>query len=82
MLHVISVRCVARDLHTIAPGPLSVRAGDGSRHSEEIFFFFLISNCAFEYDDDGDDDIIIVIILLLLLLTSQAVILRLKLQLT
>ena len=22
MLHAISVRCVARDLHTIAPGPL------------------------------------------------------------
>ena len=35
MLHVISAGCVARDLHTIAPGPL-VRVGDGSRRREEI----------------------------------------------
>ena len=36
MLHVISARCVARDLHTIAPGPLGVRVGDSSQLSEEI----------------------------------------------
>ena len=35
-LHVISARCVARDLHTIAPGHLSVRVGDSSRRCEEI----------------------------------------------
>ena len=31
MLHVISARCVARDLHTIAPWPL-----ERTRRSEEI----------------------------------------------
>ena len=40
MLHVISARCIARDLHTVAhvcaQGHLSVRVGDGSRRSEEI----------------------------------------------
>ena len=36
MLHVISTWCVARGLHTIAPGHLSIRVGDGSRRSEEI----------------------------------------------
>ena len=35
MLHVINVRCVACDLHTIAPMHLSVRVRDGSRHSEK-----------------------------------------------
>ena len=35
MLHVISARCGAPDLHTIAPGP-SVIVGDGFRCSEEI----------------------------------------------
>ena len=35
MLHVMSARCVARDWHTIAPEPLSVRVGDSSRRSEE-----------------------------------------------
>ena len=33
MLHVISVRCFARDLHT---GRLSIHFGDSSRRSEEI----------------------------------------------
>ena len=36
MLHVISAQCVARDLHAIVPGRLSVRLGDSSRCSEEI----------------------------------------------
>ena len=36
MLPVMSARCVARDLHTVAPGHLSVRVGDSSRRSEEI----------------------------------------------
>ena len=33
MLHVISARCVTRDLHSVAPGPL---AGDSSRRSKKI----------------------------------------------
>ena len=36
MLHVMSVRRVARDLHTIAPWPLERRVGDSWRRSEEI----------------------------------------------
>ena len=36
ILHVMSARCVARDLHTVAPGHLNVCVGDRSRHSEEI----------------------------------------------
>ena len=36
MLHVMSVLCVARDLHTVAPGPLERRVGDSSRRNEEI----------------------------------------------
>ena len=32
----IFARCVARDLHKLAPGHLSVRVGDGSRRSGEI----------------------------------------------
>ena len=47
-LHAISARCVARDLHTIAPGPLECKCwrqfetqrGDCKK----------ISNCAFECD--------------------------------
>ena len=35
MLHVMNARYVVRDLHTIAPRHLSVRAGDSSRRSEE-----------------------------------------------
>ena len=35
MLHVISALCAARDLHTIAPGPLE-RVRDGSRRSKDI----------------------------------------------
>ena len=35
MLHVKSARCVARDVHTVAPGHISVRVGDRSRCSEE-----------------------------------------------
>ena len=60
MLHVISAQCVASDLHTIVPGPLSV--ADSSQHSEEIlkiksctfvcdffffFFFFLVFKIIF-----------------------------------
>ena len=36
MLHVISARCVARDLHTIAPGSLERTCWNGSRRSKEI----------------------------------------------
>ena len=38
MLHVISAWMVARDLHTIAPGPLerTIHVGDSSRRNEEI----------------------------------------------
>ena len=36
MLPVTSAQCVARGLHTMRPGHLSVRVGDGSRCSEEI----------------------------------------------
>ena len=36
MLHIISARCVARDLHTIAPGPLERTCWRRSRRSEEI----------------------------------------------
>ena len=47
MMHVMSARCVARDLHTIAPGPLErATVGDGSRRNEEIVK--KMSNCAFE----------------------------------
>ena len=35
MLHVISARCDARDLHTIAHEPLE-RVGDSSRRREQI----------------------------------------------
>ena len=34
MLHVISVRCVARDLHTIAPGRLCIRVGEFATQGE------------------------------------------------
>ena len=40
--------CVARDLHTIAPGHLSVRAGNSSGRSEEIVK--KISYSAFQFD--------------------------------
>ena len=36
MLHLMSARCVARDLHSAVPGHLSVRVGDSSLRSEEI----------------------------------------------
>ena len=36
MLHAISARCVARDLHRLCPGHLSVRVRDSSWLSEEI----------------------------------------------
>ena len=36
MLHMISTCCAARDLHTIAPGPLERSVGDSSQRSEEI----------------------------------------------
>ena len=36
MLHVVSARCAARDLHAVAPGLLNVCVGDSSRRSEEI----------------------------------------------
>ena len=53
MLHVMRARCVARALHTIAPWPVSVRVGDGSRRSEETAKKKKkISNSAFEYDHD------------------------------
>ena len=47
MLLVMSARCVARDVYTIAPSPghLSVRVGDISRRNEEIV---KILNCAFQ----------------------------------
>ena len=53
LLHVISARCVACDVHMIAPGQLSVRAGDSSQRTEEIEKF---SKCAFQCNDDDDDD--------------------------
>ena len=42
MSHVISARCVSRDLNRIAPWSLilSERGGDSSRRSEEIVFYF------------------------------------------
>ena len=60
----ISVRCAARDLHTIAPGHLSVRIGDSSRRSEEIVE---ISNCAFQcdyYNDVQRESIIIYLLII------------------
>ena len=36
MLRAISARIDARDLHTIAPGPLQCTVGDGSRRSEAV----------------------------------------------
>ena len=36
MLHVISAQSVARDVHTVAPGPLERTCWKRSRHSEQI----------------------------------------------
>ena len=49
----ISVRCVARDLHTIAPGPLDRTSW---RQFASLWGDLKISNSAFECDDDDDDD--------------------------
>ena len=50
----ISARCVASDLHTIAPGPLERTC---RRKFAALWGYCKkISNCAFECDDDDDDD--------------------------
>ena len=49
MLHVINAR-VARDLHTIALGPLERTCGDGSQRSEEIVVgSFVVMSCGGEW---------------------------------
>ena len=48
MLHMINTRCVARDLHTIAPSHLGVCVGGSSQRSEGIVKTW---NCAIQCDN-------------------------------